>query len=102
MSEVNKLDAMKIKQYYGCFISQCRRITFSKFCFYSRAPLLHLWNDHSHCRPEWCKKAPKTELIIPETDNSTDNDSQDQHMREIPSKNDVSLLHHECVEINHD
>lgn len=63
-SLVTKLDAMRVKKYYGYFIKQCRNLPFEEMKRRSLAPVEHLFNNHEFCHSSWClhKKKEEEEL----------------------------------------
>ena len=53
-NKIKTIDAMRLKKYVGCYISQNRNGCFKKFVRNARAPVEHLFDDHSFCDSTWC------------------------------------------------
>ena len=49
-----KVDALRLKKYIGCFVSQNRNLPLKEFCSRAKAPVEHLFNCHEGCDPSWC------------------------------------------------
>ena len=53
-SKCKKVDALRLKKYIGCFISQSKNLPLKEFCSLAKAPVEHLFNCHEWCDPSWC------------------------------------------------
>ena len=52
--EVKKIDAMRLKKYITCYITQYREGDFEYFFKNALAPLEHLFDSHLFCDKKWC------------------------------------------------
>ena len=48
------VDAKQIKRYTSYYIHQNRNKPLAKLIANSKAPVEHLFNDHTWCDPSWC------------------------------------------------
>ena len=48
------VDATRIKRYTSYYIRQNRELSLDKFVKNARAPIEHLFNDHTWCDESWC------------------------------------------------
>ena len=46
--------AKQMKYYWGCFLKQNNCASLEEMRNASKAPLLHLCNNHDYCNGEWC------------------------------------------------
>ena len=53
-TKCKKVDALRLKKYIGCFVSQNRNLPLKEFCSRAKAPVEHLFNCHEWCNPSWC------------------------------------------------
>lgn len=56
LSLVMKLEAIRIKKYYGYCIKQTRNLPFEEMYLRRYAPLEHMFDNHEHCDSSWCHK----------------------------------------------
>ena len=54
LDEVKTLDALRLKKYTTCYISRHRTDDFASFYANARAPVEHLFGNHSFYHPSWC------------------------------------------------
>ena len=62
-SECQKIDAMRLKKYIGCWIGKSKLMPFDEFKALSKAPLEHLFGNHQWCSSDWCFAASLDEAI---------------------------------------
>ena len=53
-SNAEKIDAMRLKKYCGCWIGKSKLLPFDQFKKLSKAPVEHLFNCHEWCDASWC------------------------------------------------
>ena len=53
-SECQKIDALRLKKYLGCWIGKSKLLPFAEFKRLSKAPVEHLFATHEWCSAEWC------------------------------------------------
>ena len=56
-SECEKIDALRLKKYYGCMIGKSKLLPYEKFKEAANAPVEHLFGCHEWCDPSWCYAA---------------------------------------------
>ena len=56
-SECQKIDALRLKKYLGCWIGKSKLLPFAEFKRLSKAPVEHLFATHEWCSAEWCFSA---------------------------------------------
>ena len=56
-SECEKIDALRLKKYYGCMIGKSKLLPHEKFQEAANAPVEHLFGCHEWCDPSWCYSA---------------------------------------------
>ena len=56
-SECKKIDALRLKKYFGCWIGKSKLLQFEKFKELSKAPVEHLFGCHEWCSADWCFSA---------------------------------------------
>ena len=54
LDEVKMIDALRLKKYVSCYISQNRNGDFDKFVSNAKAPVEHLFDNHEFCDDSWC------------------------------------------------
>ena len=52
--KLKMIDAMRMKKYIGCYITQNRQGNLQEFVSNAVAPAEHLFDDHSFCDSSWC------------------------------------------------
>ena len=52
--EIKTIDALRLKKYTACYISQNRDGNFEKFVQNARAPIEYLFANHEFCDNSWC------------------------------------------------
>ena len=55
--ECQKIDALRLKKYLGCWIGKSKMLPFPEFKKLSKAPVEHLFATHEWCSAEWCFSA---------------------------------------------
>ena len=53
-SECEKIDALRIKKYLGCWVGKSKLLPYNEFKKQSNAPVEHLFGCHEWCDPSWC------------------------------------------------
>ena len=53
-SECEKIDALRLKKYVGCYIAKNKLLPFENFKAKAKAPIEHLFACHEWCDHEWC------------------------------------------------
>ena len=95
--ECKKIDALRIKNYIGCFIYQNRDLPLSKMIKKANAPIEHTFNYHEWCDKEWCwakqldlRQFKLTTNVLehinenkPESENSSDSDLESITTNEV-------------------
>ena len=56
-SECKKIDALRLKKYFGCCIGKSKLLLFEKFKELVKAPVAHLFGCHDWCSADWCFSA---------------------------------------------
>ena len=56
-SECEKIDALRLKKYYGCMIGKSKLLPYEKFKEAVNTPVEHLFGCHKLCEPSWCYTA---------------------------------------------
>ena len=56
-SECQKIDALQLKKYLGCWIGKNKLLPFAEFKRLSKAPVEYLFATHEWCSVEWCFSA---------------------------------------------
>jgi hypothetical protein len=59
-SEMNGVDALRLKRNYAWWLFSGVNLTYAEFKQSAKSPVLHHFNDHSHCGT-WCKHTEKSE-----------------------------------------
>ncbi len=59
-SEMNGVDALRLKRNYAWWLFSGVNLTYAQFKQSAKSPVLHHFNDHSHCGT-WCKHTTKSE-----------------------------------------
>ena len=60
-SECQKIDALRLKKYFGFWIGKSKLLPFQKFKELSKAPVEHLFGCHEWCGVDWCFSADDDE-----------------------------------------
>ena len=53
-SECEKIDALRLKKYLGCYVGKNKNLPFKQFENKKKAPTEHLFGCHEWCDKEWC------------------------------------------------
>ena len=53
-SECEKIDALRLKKYIGCWIGKNKLLPFDEFKARAKAPIEHHFGQHEWCDREWC------------------------------------------------
>ena len=54
VSECEKIDALILKKYNGCYVAKNKLLPFEQFKAKAKAPIEHLFGCHEWCDSEWC------------------------------------------------
>ena len=52
--EVKTIDALRLKKYFSLYIAQNKMKPFEEFVTNAKAPIEHLFQDHTFCDESWC------------------------------------------------
>ena len=53
-SECEKIDALRLKKYLGCWVGKSKLLPFDEFKKLANAPVEHLFGCHEWCDSSWC------------------------------------------------
>ena len=53
-SECEKIDALRLKKYIGCWIAKNKSLPFDELKAKRKAPIEHLFGNHEWCDSDWC------------------------------------------------
>ena len=53
-NHIKKIDALRLKKYFSCYIAQSREKSIDEFIKNIKAPVEHLFDCHEFCDASWC------------------------------------------------
>ena len=53
-SDCEKIDALRLKKYLGCYVGKNKSLPWATFKAKSKAPVEHMFGTHEWCNSEWC------------------------------------------------